>query len=306
MTDVVVAIPTFRRPRSLTPLLERLAGAAPGAAIVVADNDAERSEGAAVVQGFQNRGYPHPLEVIIVTDRGIVHARNALVAQALSVDPRFIAMIDDDELPLDGWLETLLEVQASTGAHVVGGPIVRKFEAPVPKYLENANNYGPGHCKTGVVELIDAAGNVLFDADVFRETPPPWFDPFFSLTGGEDKDFMTGLLLQGRKFAWADNARAEEMQPASRCSTRWALQRAFSTGNSDMLVNLKRRPPGFGMASESVKLAGAFGFATLNLALLPFIPSRRYLGLRLMARVTGKLSAVMGHRHLEYLTTHGS
>jgi len=306
MTEVVVAIPTFRRPRSLALLLERLPGAVPGAAIVVADNDGERCEGAAVVQGFQKRGYPHPLEVINVTERGIAHARNALVARALSADPRFIAMIDDDERPLDGWLETLLEVQASTRSHVVGGPVVRKFEAPVPKHLENANNYGPGRCKTGVVELIDATSNVLFDADVFRETPAPWFDPFFTLTGGEDKDFMTGLLLQGRKFAWADDARVEETMPTSRCSTRWALQRAFSAGNSDMLINLKRHPPGFGVASESAKLAGAFGFAMLNLVLLPFIPSRRYDGLRLMARVIGKLSAVMGHRHLEYLTTHGS
>jgi len=305
-TGVVIAIPTFRRPRGLADLLEAIAAIPAGVRVVVADNDAERKEGTAVVGDLVARSYPHPLEAIEVADRGIAQVRNALVSHIIAAgEAQFIVMIDDDERPRAGWLQALLGAQAQTGAQVVGGPVARRFEVPVPTHLERANNHNPGQYPTGPVAFVDATSNVLFDASVFREIEGPWFDPFFALTGGEDKDFMTALRLRGKTFAWCDEAQVEETFPASRCSVQWAVRRAFSTGNSDMLVNLRRRPPEFGFAGESAKIAGALMVAAVNLTLLAFDPARRFYGMRLGARVAGKLVALFGYRHLEYRTVHG-
>jgi succinoglycan biosynthesis protein ExoM len=307
MTTLAVAVPTFKRPRSLARLLECLAPIPVAFRVVVADNDAEGAEGLAVAQACAANGYPRPLEAMVVAERGIAQTRNALAAHVVA-DARlkFVAMIDDDESPAPGWLGALLRTQAATGAHVVGGPVRRRFEINVPRHLETANSYAPGRFRTGPIDFVDATSNVLFDVDVFRQSAPPWFDPFFALTGGEDKDFMMRLKLGGRRFAWADDASVEETLPATRCTTSWAVQRAFSAGNSDMLVNLRRRPPGFNAVSETAKIAGAAGLALFNLTLLGFDPARRFDGLRLGARALGKIAAALGHRHLEYRTIHGA
>lgn len=305
--SVVVAIPTFRRPGSLTKLLDEIARIPNDLRVVVADNDCDKAEGLAVVTAMKLKGYPHPLESIGVAERGIAPTRNALVSHIIADEHvALIAMIDDDERPMENWLRSLLTTQATTGAHVVGGPVIRRFEVLVPKYLEEANNYGPGRFKSGSIDFVDATSNVLFDAAVFRETEAPWFDPYFALTGGEDKDFMLSLRLRGKRFAWAEEAQVEETLPVSRCSTRWALQRAFSTGNSDMLVNLRRRPPDFSLAGEAMKILGALSVSVVNMTLFVFLPARRFDGMRLFARVMGKLSAVFGRRHFEYRTIHGA
>lgn len=302
----VVAIPTFRRPDSLGRLLRAIARLATPVHVIVADNDPDRGDGIALVASLRDGGFPHTIEAIAVPDRGIAQVRNALVKQAIArPETAFIAMIDDDEWPSPDWLEGLLRVRAELGAHVVGGPVIRRFEHPVPHYLTEANNYGVGRYLSGPIELVDATSNVLFDASVFRETDGPWFDPAFALTGGEDKDFMLSLKLKGKVFAWADEAAIEEELPVSRCTEAWALKRAFSTGNSDMLINLKRRPPGFGPVSETVKVLGALGVAALNLSIFVANPAKRFEGKRLAARVGGKIAALMGHRHMEYRTIHG-
>src|SRR2546423_1753123 len=84
MANVVVAIPTFRRPGSLAHLLDALSllVTAHAVRVLVADNDSERHEGFDFCQRFSAQ-YRWPLESIIVTERGIAQVRNALVAGAL-------------------------------------------------------------------------------------------------------------------------------------------------------------------------------------------------------------------------------
>lgn len=306
MTNLAIATPTFRRPKGLRSLLTEIQRIPLEVRVIVADNDSERGEGVMLVKELVTAGYPHDLRAFVVPERGIAQVRNALVARAIAdPDLRLLAMIDDDETPKAGWLEALLETQAQTRADVVGGPVVRRYEKPVPRHLELANDYGPGSRSTGPVAILDATSNILFNAEVFREVEGPWFDPFFALTGGEDKDFMVALKLRSKTFAWTNKAIVEETYPASRCSSRWAIARAYSTGNSDMLINLRRRPPGFNAASESAKIIGAASVALVNVSVLGFDPNRRFYGLRLAARVAGKLSALAGRRHNEYQVVHG-
>src|SRR4051794_34627843 len=106
MPEVVVAIPTFRRPQGLEKLLRALAqlDTTASVSVLVADNDAGGREGQAVCERMKS-GYRWPLECIVVEQRGIAQNRNALVERALQY-PRmdFIAMLDDDEWPVARWL----------------------------------------------------------------------------------------------------------------------------------------------------------------------------------------------------------
>ena len=103
---VIVAIPTFRRPKNLARLLEALAALDSGAeiAVLVADNDAEAREGFELCARLAP-SYRWPLKAVIAPERGIAQVRNLLVTEALKDEKAsFIAMIDDDEWPDPQWI----------------------------------------------------------------------------------------------------------------------------------------------------------------------------------------------------------
>lgn len=301
--DTVVCIATYRRPAGLSRCLENIARMHTDRLlrVIVADNDADEAAGIAICGAAEAAGYPYPITSVRVAERGISQARNALVAEAIQ-DPRirFIAMIDDDEWPEGRWLMSLLDVQQSSGADVVGGPVSRVFAKAVPNYLATANLADFASMKSGPVDIVDGTCNVLISADLFRSGKSPWFDPAFGLLGGEDTDFFLGLKLHGARFAWAPGAVVFEEMPGSRSSVAWMLQRAYRFGNTYMLVSLKHRPPGFGFGSEVLKIAGTLAFAAGTFGLFFWHPARRFEAARLVARVLGKLAALLGHRHAEY------
>lgn len=306
--EVIVGIPTFRRPQWLERCLRALAELDfdRPLAIVVADNDAQHREGIAVCARLVAEGFRLPLSAVTVAERGISYARNALVVEALkhpSVDA--LAMIDDDEWPDSNWLRELLRVSTTFNADVVGGPVRRIFEKAVPGYVAGANQPDFKKLSDGLVDLIDATSNILFRMDLFRAWPAPWFDPGYALMGGEDKDLLLSFKLKGKVFAWASDAWVTEEMPASRCSMKWMIKRAYWVGNTDTLINLKHRPPGFNFASEATKIIGAAGVAMFNVLVFVWYPPRRFEGMRLGARVVGKLVALSGGRHEEYKVIHG-
>jgi GT2 family glycosyltransferase len=275
--------------------------------IIVADNDAAGGAGIRVCEEFQQAGSPFALTVLAVEQRGISQARNALVAEALK-DPctEFIAMIDDDEWPLPGWIGSLLSTQERTDADIVGGPVERIFAAPVPAYLKNANLADFSRMRTGPVDFVDGTCNVLVRADLFRRREAPWFDPAFGLLGGEDTDLFLAMKLQGARFAWSNEAIVNEEMPRSRSSTLWMLKRAYRIGNTYGLVNRKHRPPGFGELREVAKIVATMALVTTSLVFFFWHPARRFEAARLGARVLGKMAGLLGHRHAEYQAVHGS
>ena len=306
--DVVICIPTYRRPNYLRRCLQSVSALATDRSVrvVVADNDPERQEGIEVCDALRRDGFRFPIATVLVTERGIAPNRNALVTEAIrDPDAALIAMIDDDEWAEPDWLSELLRTQTAYDADIVGGPVLRTFETPVPAYVAQANQPRYDKMRTGPIELVDATSNILFKAQLFRDTPAPWFDLQYALMGCEDKDILLGFKLAGKRFAWAHKAIVTEEMPSSRCSAKWMIQRAYRVGNTDTLVNLKHRPPGFNVATESAKIVGAAAVATSKMVVFSWHPARRFEGVRLGARVVGKLVALVGGRHQEYKVIDG-
>jgi succinoglycan biosynthesis protein ExoM len=307
MADIVVAIPTFRRPRGLQRLLAALACLETNATVevLVADNDAERHEGFDLCATLK-AGYRWPLETIVVPERGIAQARNGLVEHILThSDAHFVAMLDDDEWPHPGWLEAFLRVQRETGADALHGAILREFESAPGAWAARCQGIAPLRDRSGVKPMIEGSGNVMIARACFEELAKPCFDPGFALTGGEDKDFFTRLRALGKRFAWADEAVCYAFVPATRASFKWALLRAYRVGNSDMRVFLKYAPGAAALLRETAKIAGAvLLFPFLELVALPFA-ERRADPLCRLARAGGKIAAVFGNHYNEYAVHHG-
>jgi GT2 family glycosyltransferase len=287
--------------------LDAIAGLMTGldVAVLVADNDAENHEGLDLCRRLAG-SYRWPLTAVIAKERGIAQVRNTLVEEALK-DPamQFIAMIDDDEWPEQDWLDQFIAVQRQTGAEMLQGSILFDHAAP-----ETTKKSGPAPVPdirraTGPVAMLQGAGNLLIARTLLEETPRPWFDPAFALTGGEDQEFFTRLAKAGRRFAWADEARAHGDVPEARRDLNWVLARSYSSGNSDMRVLLKHEGGAGMLLRESGKIMGAFLLSPLLAILLAASPSRRRAALQRLFRAAGKLTALFGARYNEYSVVHG-
>ena len=295
---VVIAIPTFKRPKSLARLLDAIARQKTDAdiSVLVADNDAQTHQGFDLC-ARRATAYRWPLKGVIESERGIAQVRNRLVAEALQSGADFIAMIDDDEWPDENWITELLRAQRAFDADAVQGSVifVAAGTSPIPDIRH----------VTGPIAMPEGAGNLLLHRRALEAMPAPWFDPAFALTGGEDFDFFMRLKQAGFRFAWSDEARAFGDVPAIRNELGWMLRRAYSNGNSDMRVILKHRPGPATVARESLKIAGAL-LLSLPLALiLAFSPNHRREPLTRLCRAAGKLTALAGRRYNEYALVHG-
>jgi succinoglycan biosynthesis protein ExoM len=299
MSDaVIICIPTFRRPKMLTRLLEAIATLETSASVsvLVADNDAEGRAGLQLCNSLTN--YRWPLRAVIAEQRGIAQVRNTLITEALKTDASFIAMIDDDEWPQVHWIDRFLECAHRTGADVLQGSIL--FGAGT-----EADGHGDIRRPTGPIAMLQGAGNLLIRRSILEEMTAPWFDPQFALSGGEDQDFFVRLARTGKRFAWSDEARAHGDIPDTRASLAWLLRRAYSVGNSDMRVLLKNHPGLPRLAMEVMKILASLLLSPLAAVILAASPNRRAVPLQKLLRAVGKLSAMFGLRYNEYAVVHG-
>jgi len=296
--SVVICIPTFRRPRMLKRLLDAIAALKTQVpiSVLVADNDAETHAGFDLCRSLTN--YPWPLTAVIAQKRGIAQVRNALIEQALKTDARFIAMIDDDEWPQEDWIDQFLITAHATEADVLQGSILFGYGGA-------ADGHGDIRRPSGAIAMLQGAGNILIRRTVLEEMQAPWFDPEFALSGGEDRDFFVRLERAGKRFAWSDEARAHGDVPETRANLGWLLRRAYSVGNSDMLVLLKHRPGPLRLAVELLKIMASLLLSPLAAVILAASPNRRAIPLQKLFRAAGKLSAMAGTRYNEYAVIHG-
>jgi GT2 family glycosyltransferase len=294
---VIVAIPTYRRPKSLARLLQAIAALETRANILVlvADNDPTEHAGLNLCRSLVP-GYRWPLQAVMAHERGIAPARNVLVEHALH-DPcaQFIAMIDDDEWPDPGWIDAFLRVAHQTGADVLQGSIL----------FGDSDGHADIRRPTGPIAGLQGAGNLFIRRKAVETMTAPWFDPQFALSGGEDSDFFLRLAHEGCQFAWADDARAFGAIPATRNRLSWMLARAYSIGNSDMRVLLKHRPGAILIAAELGKILGVLLLSPFAAIILAASPNRRLGLLQKMWRAAGKLTALFGARYNEYAVIHG-
>jgi GT2 family glycosyltransferase len=241
--DVVVCIPTFRRPLLLRQTLNSLAAqtTAHRFAVVIVENDAAGCEGFAVANEFLNSGALNGL-CIVESEEGNVSAINAAFGTAREKFPHaeYFLMIDDDEAASPQWLDRMLHAAEISGADIVGGPVLAQFPEGAPPSLARHPAFRRALGQSGRVAQIYGSGNCLIRRRAFERLADPTFDPRFNFTGGGDTDFFTRARRVGAQFYWAADAVITETIPLARMQTSWLMQRGLCIG----LINYRTQRKG--------------------------------------------------------------
>jgi glycosyltransferase involved in cell wall biosynthesis len=267
--EAVVCIPTFRRPAGLKKTLESLAAQA-GAkhfAVVVVENDAEKLEGKQVAEAiFASRALSgfHVVE----SKQGNCSAINTAFRTARESFPtaEFFLMIDDDEEASSTWLAGMIDTARSSGADLVGGPVVRRFESDASPGLQMHPLFCSTITSSGETDTLHGTGNCLIRRRVLEALGEPTLDPRFNFLGGGDMDFFTRCRLAGFKSHWNENAKVFETVPAQRMKAKWVLGRSIATGVINYTIDQKRYQGRLGTARLLLKNFISLGIAPFRAA----------------------------------------
>lgn len=299
---VTVAIPTYRRPERLSALLEALPARiaeCPGADIdvVVIDNDPDGS----AAPSAENS----PLAVRYVPEPtpGIAAVRNRALDECTDSD--LIAFIDDDELPREHWLSSLLAVHARYGSAAVMGRVISVFDQTADPWVLATGTFDRRPRPTGTPLEVAAAGNLLLDVLQVRRLGVR-FDESLGLSGGEDTLFSRQLVGRGGTIVYCEESITEDYVVAERLTRDWATQRAFSSANAWSVAQLRLADGCLRRIARRARLVpgGALRVGAGSARHL-YGRMRRHLrhdarGLRTHYRGRGMIAAAFGHRYEEY------
>ncbi|QPC94778.1 glycosyltransferase family 2 protein [Mesorhizobium sp. INR15] len=266
--DVVVTLPTFKRPEQLLATLASLRAQATTRrfAVIVMENEAEARAGAEAALPLFERGEMLGL-VIIAHERGNCSAYNAGWQTAIEQFPnfRYLLVIDDDEIADPLWLEHMCGAAEALGADIVGGPQLPVFADPAHARWAEHPVFAPPYRETGRVPALYSSGNLLVGRNVLVAMGPPFLDLKFNFMGGGDSDFLSRSAQRGFVLGWCGEAKVHETVPARRVETDWIRARSLRNGVISTLVEKKKR--------AGTPFAGARVFAK-SLALLIASPFR--------------------------------
>jgi glycosyltransferase involved in cell wall biosynthesis len=171
--------------------------------------------------------------------RGISHARNTCLDN-IPDGTDFVAMIDDDEVPAQDWLEQLLVAQRESGADVVIGPTTPTFESQTPAWVALSGFFKKPRDQDSLVHLqadpAAATCNALVRSRPLA-TSGVRFHPRLALSGGEDALFFRELRHAGCTFAWSAHARVFETIPPQKARLAYMLREEFRRGNVRIFLN---------------------------------------------------------------------
>ena len=305
MPELIVAIPTFRRPEALAHALTAVreqVDAENGrpdspmhCSILVIDNDSAAS-GERIALG-------HSATYVIEPRPGIAAVRNRALAESRSAGA--VLFIDDDEIPESGWLRAMIEMYATTKPTAVAGRVVTRFPDSVEPWVSASGAFQRPKRTHGQLMSEAATNNLLVDLEGVRRFGVS-FDERFGLTGGSDSMFTLQLIQRGGTIRWAEDAVVVEQEDPARFTRSWVLMRTFRFGNTSARVRialaqttarrLAARMSALGRGGVRVVGGSArWGWGAVSGSL-----HHRAHGLRTASRGLGMMAGAMGYAHDEY------
>lgn len=308
---VVVGIPTYRRPDNLGRLLallpaqrDQVLSRMPQVTVtqlsaVVVDNDPAGSALAAMTDQPPWMTYLHE------PNPGISAVRNRIMDACTSAD--LLAFIDDDEVPADEWLLSLLHTWRETGAAAVAGRVVPRYLSSPGPWLLAGEFFVRRNLPSGTPLDVAPCGNLLLDMNQIRPLRIR-FDDHFGLSGGEDTLFSRQLAKAGGRIVFCRESEAVDEVPAHRLTRRWVLERSLSHGNTTGVVDIATCSDRDVTRVRTRVLVGGTGRvlagtarALIGVALRQ--PRHEAKGLRLLMRGLGMVLAGSGYTYQEYSRT---
>jgi succinoglycan biosynthesis protein ExoM len=236
-------------------------------------------------------------------ERGISHARNRAVREALARGADLVAFVDDDDEPLPDWLRHLVLTQRRTGAELVFGRWCHAPGTVIPDWLAGIRFLqAPQWDRHDHYGLPAGTGtfNVLLARTLIERLAPDGvlFLPELARCGGSDRELFVRAVRSGAIFALAPNSFVIRGWNADRLTLPAVLRRGFRLGHTEAIVERRHRSP------EELQQWFRFNLAKLCRLLLG-LPTRvlsrhkRTKRLYRIARAVGAINAYLG-RNLTY------
>lgn len=297
--NVSVCICTYRRPEQLDETLRSLSQLVPESPtfeVVVVDND---SSGSAESCVQNSRSYGLAVRYIAEPVKNIARARNLAIREARA---ELVAFIDDDEVADSQWLASLHKVLTAHASDAVFGPVLHKFVAPPPRWIEALNffDYPVTDTGTELPRHLLRTGNVLLRKGSLRKLTHA-FDEDLGLSGGEDTDLFSRLRATGAKLVSAKNAIVHETVPPQRMTFRWLALRHFRWGIGRMTASRRSRESVIFRVGYLLEAIISFGIRLVSgLVWAPFSRGRSAKSFLKCAYWTGVCAGFVGFRYYEY------
>lgn len=307
---IVVAVLTYRRPDGIAKLLDVLTRQINRPerpyrlTVLVVDNDTAGSGWSAIEPFIRSGAYATDegadrpaLKYRIETESGIPFARNRALDEAPDGTELF-CFLDDDEWPVDHWLDAMLAVREATSADCVYGPVEPVYPADAPDYFVRAGVFERRRRQDRQQINYAASNNVMFDYPLFRRLGLR-FEERMRYTGGTDFVFFNQAVRKGVRIFWADAALVYDIVPASRMTWQWVLQRQYRLGNTFAVAESL-----YG-SRKSAMYRFVYGMARIGLgvAMTPALAVSPRIGMRALThllRGAGTVSGLLGHAYEEY------
>lgn len=160
--------------------------------------------------------------------RGYSEIRNQAIQRAIASASDVLVMIDDDELPVSGWLAALIAPFAD-GADVVVGPVATAWPDGAPnRYVRSDLPRAVTERGDGPIDADLRSGNCAVRISTIGSLR---FDDRFNRTGGEDTAFFRQVRAGGARCFWAQAASVVELVDRERVSLRYFARRSFAQGH---------------------------------------------------------------------------
>ena len=295
--EIVVCVPSFRRPKHLRLTLESLVAQRTDRrfSVVVVENDATRHESAPVAMEFLAQGKLAGL-CVIEPEQGNCYAINAAFEMASSCFPHatHFLMIDDDEVASPDWLDHMVEAAEATGADIVGGPVWPNFDDERKRGLRLHPAFAPAYRSSGPVPVIYGCGNCLIKRRVFEKVGTPAFDLCFNFLGGGDHDFFARSRRAGFRFYWAAEAVINETVPRGRTELGWIMRRCLRIGAINYHIERRAANSVWSRAAVMAKMFGLIPFSFFRVARLFLRQQQAIIAMHPMLVAIGSALAVIG------------
>jgi GT2 family glycosyltransferase len=301
--EIVVCIPSFRRPQHLRLTLESLAAQRTSRrfAVVIVENDVAKCGSVPVAAEFLASG-KFPGFCVVEPRQGNCHAINAAFETALAIFPAAssLLMIDDDEIASKDWLELMVRAAETTGADVVGGPVFPNFDDDMKHGLHRHPAFRPGYDASGPVSVIYGCGNCLIRRPVFARLGVPAFDLRFNFLGGGDYDFFIRCRHAGFRFHWAAEAVIVETVPKSRTDIGWIARRSLRIGAINYHVQRKAARTVWSRTILIAKMLAILPLSLLRAGRLVLTERKPVVAMHPMAVAVGSWLAAAGFEPKPY------
>jgi GT2 family glycosyltransferase len=187
----------------------------------------------------------------------------------------------------------MVSAAETTGADLVGGPVLPKFTDDIWLGLGHHPAFRPAYDTSGPVPIIYGCGNCLITRGVFARLDDPSFDLRFNFLGGGDTDFFTRCRRAGMSFHWAADAVITEIVPASRTRPSWLALRGLRIGAINYQVELKAARTVWLRARLLAKMMALFPWSLYRACRLYIIERQAIIAVHpIVVAVGGALAAV--------------